>query len=139
MTAASIQRFFQSYADAFSRSDIDDICEKWAYPAYFVANGHRASLAAPEFKKNTEALCQFYALRGVARAEKEVIEISRLTGSTISVRTADTLFDAAGDEIVAWEHVYLLSDTTDGPRVVAAMPDAELAAWRDRGTPLGSW
>ncbi len=130
MTALEIDAFFKAYAGAFSRLAVDEICNKWAYPAYFVANGRRASLTEDAFRVNTEALCRFYQARGVALAEKQVLEISRLAASTVSVRTADTLSSADGGKIAAWEHVYLVSDTENGPRVVTAMADAELAAWR---------
>ena len=139
MTASQIHAFFKSYADAFSRSAIDEICGKWAYPAYMVARGKRASLNEVEFRKNTEALCKFYRAQRVSRADKEVLELTRLTPTIASVRTADTVFDEGGEIITSWEHVYLLSQTDDGLRAVAAMPDAELEAWQARGTPLGPW
>ncbi|MGE0424379.1 MAG: hypothetical protein AB7O88_19110 [Reyranellaceae bacterium] len=39
--------------------------------------------------------------------------------------------------MAAWEHVYLLVETADGVRIAAALPDNEIRAWAERGTPLG--
>ena len=44
----------------------------------------------------------------------------------------DRILDAAGETIIAWEHVYLISDTEHGLTAVAALPDNELAAWDAR-------
>jgi len=99
--------------------------------------GRQAVLDRDQFHHNTLALCAFYRAQGLARAEKQVLELSRLTATTASVRTEDRLFDAAGGLIAEWEHVYLLSATADGIKVVAALPDNELHAWRELGTPLG--
>jgi hypothetical protein len=103
------------------------------------ARGKRAALEAEAFRTNTEALCRFYAAQGLARAHKDVLEVKPLTDTLDTVRTADTLFDADGEVIAAWEHVYLVSETEAGPKVIAALPDDELDAWTVRGTPLGSW
>jgi hypothetical protein len=55
------------------------------------------------------------------------------------VRTADKLTDGDDTVVAEWEHGYLVSETLNGLKVVAAMPDQELDAWERRGTPLGSW
>jgi hypothetical protein len=138
MTAAQVDAFFQDYAGAFSRRDVDRICQLWDYPAFMSYEGRQAALDRDAFRTNTEALCAFYDRQGLARAEKQVLELARLTATTASVRTEDRLYDAAGRLIAQWEHVYLLSETADGLRAAAALPDNELAAWRARGTPLGS-
>jgi hypothetical protein len=137
MTAAQVDTFFQGYADAFSREDVDEICALWDYPAFMSYDGRQAVLDREQFRRNTISLCAFYRARGLARAEKQVLELARLTPTTASVRTEDRLYDAAGKLIAEWEHVYLLSATADGIRAVAALPDNELRAWRERGTPLG--
>jgi hypothetical protein len=137
MTATQVDAFFQDYADAFSRQDIDRVCELWDYPAFMSYAGRQAVLDRPAFRRNTAALCDFYRGQGLARAEKQVLELARLTATTATVRTQDRLFDADGRLITEWEHVYLLSETPAGIKVAAALPDNELAAWRERGTPLG--
>ncbi len=137
MTAAEIDTFFKGYADAFSRQDVEAICGLWDYPAFMSYGGRQAVLDATSFHNNTVALCAFYGGQGLHRAHKEVLEIVRLTETTASVRTADTLFDADDVMIAAWEHVYLLSKTPSGLKAVVALPDNELRVWRDRGTPMG--
>lgn len=139
MTAIEVHRFFKEYAGAFSRFSVDEIVAHWAYPAFMVGRGKQAALNEAEFRHNTVSPCRFYKERGTARAEKKVIELRPLTATTASARTADTLVDGRGEEIARWEHAYLLSETSDGLKVVAAMPDGELEAWAARGTPLGSW
>ena len=85
------------------------------------------------------AFFKSYAAQGVATADKEVLEIARIAPGCVLVRTADTLSGAGGSFIAAWEHVDIVSDTTAGLKVVAAMPEGELAAWQARGAPLGRW
>jgi hypothetical protein len=137
MTAAQVDAFFQGYAAAFSREDVDEICALWDYPASMSYEGRQAVLDKDQFRQNTFGVCAFCRARGLIRAEKQVLELARLTPTTASVRTEDRLYNAAGDLIAEWEHVYLLSETADGIRAVAALPDNELRAWREHGTPLG--
>jgi hypothetical protein len=137
VTATQIDDFFQGYAAAFSRFDVDEVCRLWAYPAYFAYGGQRAALDAHQFRANTEQLCRFYRAQGMARATKRVLDVHPLTETTASVRTADEILGAQGEIIVAWEHAYVLSETVDGIRVVAALPDAELEAWRAKGAVFG--
>ena len=134
-----IARFFDSYAEAFSRGDAEAVAALWAFPAFFVARGKRAALDEAAFRANTEAILAFYRAQGVARAEKRLIGAEPLFDGLWLARTADRLVDAGGATIAEWEHAYLLSRTDSGLRAVAAMPDAELDAWTARGTPLGSW
>jgi len=137
MTAAQVDAFFQNYAAAFSREDVNEICALWDYPAFMSYDGRQAVLDRDQFRQNTVALCAFYRARDLARAEKQVLEIARLTPTTASVRTEDRLYNSGGALIADWEHVYLLSDTPNGIKAVVALPDNELRAWRDLGTPLG--
>jgi hypothetical protein len=139
MTRVEAEDFFAGYAQAFTDMDVDGVCASWSYPAFMAGRGKQAALDEASFRQNTVALCAFYRAQGVARAEKQVLELVRQTETTSTVRTADTLFDATGDVVAAWEHVYLLTETPAGVRVAVALPDGELAAWRSRGTPLGSW
>src|SRR5258708_4412052 len=96
--------------------------------------GRQTVLDSEAFRANAVKLCAFYAAQGVVRADKEVLELSRLTKTTASVRTADVLRDAEGSVVAQWEHVYLLVETSDGIRVAAALPDDEIRAWQERGT-----
>jgi hypothetical protein len=139
MTATQVETYFHDYAAAFSRFDVDAVGDLWAYPAYMVGRGKRAVLDAEQFRINTMGLCAFYKYQGMARATKRVLDFTPLTATTASVRTADQILDADGQPIIAWEHVYLLSDTPDGIKAVTALPDNELDAWAARGTPMGSW
>jgi hypothetical protein len=138
MTATEVNAFFDEYADAFSREDAERICKLWDYPAFMSYGGRQMVFGRDQFHHNTLVLCAFYRAQGLVRAEKQVLELMQLTATTASVRTEDRLFDAAGEPIAEWEHVYLLSETADGVKIVAALPDNELHAWRQRGTPLGS-
>jgi hypothetical protein len=139
MTMMDVEHFFTGYAKAFTDMDVDEVCARRSYPAFMAGRGKQAALDEAAFRQNTVALCDFYRAQGVARAEKQVLELVPLTETTATVRTADTLFDAHGDLVAAWEHVYLLTETPSGVRVAVALPDGELAAWRSRGTPLGRW
>ncbi len=137
VTAAQVHGFFKDYADAFSSGAIDRIQAAWSFPAFMCHGGKQTVLDSEAFRANAVKLCAFYAAQGVVRADKEILELSRLTETTASVRTADVLRDAGGGVVAEWEHVYLLVETADGIRVAAALPDNEMRAWRERGTPLG--
>lgn len=137
MTAAQVHALFEDYADAFSRRAIDRIQDLWSFPAFLCSGGRQVAFDSDAFRANTLKLCGFYDRQGVARAEKQVLELTRLTESTASVRTADTLRDTDGHVVAEWEHVYLLVETAGGIRIAAALPDNEVRAWKVRGTPLG--
>ncbi len=137
MTAAQVHGFFKDYAEAFSSGSVDRIRASWSFPAFMCFGGRQTVFDGEAFRANTAKLCAFYAAQGVVRADKEVLELNRLTETTASVRTADVLRDAEGGVVAEWEHVYLLVETADGIRVAAALPDDEVRAWRERGAPVG--
>jgi hypothetical protein len=76
------QDFFTGYAKAFSDMDVDEVCARWSYPAFMAARGKQATLDEAAFRTNTVAQCDFYRAQGVARAEKQVLELVRLTETT---------------------------------------------------------
>lgn len=134
-----IAALFEAYAEAFSRGDSDAVTASWAFPAFFAARGKRAALDETAFRANCDALIRFYRAQGGVRAEKTVVSAEPLFEGLWLVRTGDRVRDRDGAAIAAWEHLYLVSRTETGLRVVAAFADAELDAWAARGTPLGSW
>jgi hypothetical protein len=134
-----VAQLFRSYSEAFARFDPVAISAHWAYPAYFCARGKRASLAAPEFQANAEALCAFYRAQGVARVAATVAQVDWLFDGLALARVGYELADDAGTPVAAWDHIYLVSATDGGLRLAVAMPDGELDAWAARGTPLGQW
>jgi hypothetical protein len=138
MTAESIEVFFDRYAKAFSCADVDAVTDLWSFPAFISTPERDVVFAEQEFRKNTKALCDFYGRQGLARAEKTIASIHHLADDVASVCTIDTLFDDAGEQIATWKHAYMLRETDAGIRASIAVADAELTAWRTRGTPLGS-
>ena len=136
MTALQVHDFFEGYVRAFVDRDIDGICVRWDYPAVLVSGGRQVALDREAFRRNLIRLCAFYDAQGLARAEKKVIGLVTLTETTAAVRTRDRVSNASGALIAEWEHAYLMSDTADGLKVAAALPDDENRAWRERGTPL---
>jgi len=137
MTAAQVHMFFKDYADAFSARSVERIQAAWSFPAFLCHSGRQAAFDSEAFRANTVKLCAFYTAQGVVRADSDVLELSGLTETTASVRIAYALRDARAKVVAEWEHVYLLTETVDGIRIAAALPDNEIRAWRDRGTPLG--
>ena len=138
MTVAQVEAFFERYARAFNRFDVDDICGLWAYPAFFAARGNRQSLTETEFQQNVQALCAFYKAQGMARANARVMDLAQLTESVASVRTAYELVGDNGATIAKWVHAYLISETNNGLRIVASLPEEEMAAWDARGASMDS-
>jgi hypothetical protein len=130
---------FQSYARAFARFDAAAVAEHWAFPAFFCARGKRASLDQEGFRANVEAVIAFYHRQGATEVEAELVRVEPLFEGLDLVAVQYRLAKAAGEEIAAWEHLYLASETEEGLRLVAAFADGELDAWEARGTPLGDW
>jgi hypothetical protein len=137
VTAAQVHSFFKDYADAFSARSVERIQAMWSFPAFMCYGGLQAALDSEAFRANTAKLCAFYAAQGVVRADSDVLELSRLTETTASARVTYALRNAEAGVVAAWEHVYLLVETAQGIRIAAALPDNEVRAWRERGTPLG--
>jgi len=138
MTVAQVATFFERYAQAFSRLDVDSICDLWAYPAFIAARGNRTSLSETEFRQNLRGVCAFYKAQGMASASARVVDLAQLTDSVASVRTAYELVDDDGATITKWVHAYLMSETSEGLRLVASLPDEEMAAWDARGASMAS-
>jgi hypothetical protein len=137
MTVAQVEAFFERYAQAFTRLDVDGISDLWAYPAYIAARGNRFSFSEEEFRRNLNNVCAFYKAQGMTSASARVVCLSQLTESVASARTAYQLVDDRGATIAEWVHAYLLSETRDGLRLIASMPDEEMAAWDARGATMG--
>ena len=138
MTRKTVEEFFDNYAAAFSRGDVDEISRLWMLPA-FITTADRAVCFADvnAFRKNTEALCGFYADQGLSRAKKTVLDFNPLSDAVAAITTRDELFDSSGAPITQWVHAYLVRETDAGIRTIAAVADNEMNAWEARGTPLG--
>lgn len=129
MVAALVDALFQDYAHAVSDGAVDRIQAMWSFPAFMMFEGRQVVLDAAAFRENTERLCDFYREQGVVRAEYDVVEILCLTPTTASVRTIVHLYGADDGILTEWAHVHLLSDTEEGLKIAAALPDEEMRAW----------
>jgi hypothetical protein len=134
MTATQVHTFFQEYVRAFVDHDIDRICSMWGYPAFMTFDGRQLVFDSEAFRHNAVRLCRFYTAQGMARAEKDVIDLVQLTATTAAVRTRDRLYKANGMMLTNWEHAYLLVEAPQEIRIAAAMPDDENRAWRELRT-----
>jgi hypothetical protein len=137
VTAAAIREYFRGYAEAFGRGDVGAIVGLWRFPATVSTRERDVAFDEPAFRRNVEALCEFYRRQGVAQARKTVSASHFFGPEVAAVTTEDSLHDAAGGLIAAWSHFYLLRETGDGIRAFGAVADGEVAAWAARGTPLG--
>jgi hypothetical protein len=72
MTPEAVEEFFARYAAAFSRGDTEEIGSLWKLPAFITAPERSVCFSdAAAFRANTDALCEFYRARGMARATAE--------------------------------------------------------------------
>ena len=133
----AIHELYRTYADAFARFDAEAIVAHWAFPAFSCARGHRAAMEEDAFRANLDALIAFYRRQGVADVKATVRRVQTLFAGLDLVTVRYCLADATGQPVAEWEHLYLVSDTGEGRRLVAAFSDGELDAWQARGTPLG--
>jgi hypothetical protein len=138
MSTEAVEEFFARYAAAFSRGDVEEIGSLWKLPAFITTPERSVCFTdGAAFRANTDALCEFYRARGMVRAHKTVLRIDRAGERVAMVTTGDDLLDAEGRSIARWNHVYLLRETADGLRAIAAVADEEISAWTAKGTPLG--
>jgi hypothetical protein len=130
MTAPQLDAFFEEYVAAFVEQDVERLCAMWKYPAFMVYDGKQRVFDRAAFRDNAVRLCRFYADQGMARTEKDVIDIVPLTATTAAVRTNYRMYRVDETTLVEWTHAYLLSEASDEVSIVAAMPDDENRAWR---------
>lgn len=129
MVAALVDALFRDYGEAVSSGAIERVQQMWSFPAFMMFDGRQVVLDAAGFRENFERLDAFYRGHGMARIDYDVIELLCLTPTTASVRTIVRLFDAEDRIVTQWAHVHLLSDTEDGLKIAAALPDEEIRAW----------
>jgi len=87
MTRELVEQFFEQYAAAFSRGDVEEIGRLWMLPAFITTpNQSGCFMDADAFRKNTEALCAFYRDQGLFRAKKTIIQINQLCGGVAATR-----------------------------------------------------
>ena len=129
----------QSYVDAFNANDAGRISAHWVFPALIYNEDRRIVFGSNEhFSKNTVKLLSFYQRQGVERVQRRLESHFDLGASVVSIRVHDVMFSTASDLIVEWDAAYVLQSIDGDWRAVSAVADGELAAWRNRGTPLGS-
>ena len=138
-TKMEINAWCQSYTTAFSAYDTSGISEHWAFPAViYTPNGPLSLTSRERFDANTEALLGFYKQHGVARAVRELVDDLPFSDNAQAITVDDRMEMADCTVIVRWKAAYVLTRTPDGLKAVFADASGELAAWKARGTPLGS-
>lgn len=131
-----IGAFFDAYADAFARWDAEDVCALWAPTALIVAPQGNAATDAASFRDHVGKLMAFYKGQGVVRPEGALLAVSELYPNVAEARVGYRLLNAAGEEVAAWEHVYMLR-RTDRWRILLSVADGEMEAWGDRAAQFG--
>ena len=129
MVAALVDALFRDYGEAVSSGAIERVQEMWSFPAFMMFDGRQVVLDAAAFRENSIRLDAFYRGHGMVRIDFDVIELLCLTPTTASVRTIVRLFDEEDRIVTQWAHVHLLSDTEEGLKIAAALPDEEMRAW----------
>lgn len=133
-----IEGWCKSYVTAFSAYDAPGIGAHWAFPAVITQAGRRISFRSrEEFDANTAALLSFYQRHGVDRADRQLVDLLALNDATVAITVADTMRTSDGSPIVDWRAAYVLQRIDLEWKAIMAVADGELAAWRERGTPLG--
>ena len=138
MTRAESEQYFARYQDAFTALDFQAVRELWSFPAMIHSPMANWVLNEVDFDANTQGLCDFYARQGMDRVEAIVTDFSPLSENVASVRTQYVLFDKNNRKFIEWNHAYVLRDTGSDIRAISTICDGEVAAWEQRGTPLGS-
>ena len=129
----------ESYVAAFERSDAVAIAAHWTFPAVTTQAGQSfAFKSAEHFEKNTGRLLGFYQRQAVATVHRHVLCHFEMGDNAVAMTVADDMRDASGATLASWEAAYVLQRTDGQWRAVAAIADGEVAAWAERGTPLGA-
>lgn len=135
----SLNAWCQSYVTAFSAYDRAAIAKHWAFPALIVAGQRNLTFrSADDFNKNTDGLLGFYEKVGVARANRTLGEVLSMGKGMAAMKVIDEMVDRDGGQIVTWQASYVLREYKGVWLAVMANADGESAAWKARGTPLGS-
>jgi len=133
-----IEAWCASYVKAFSSYDPQAIAAHWTFPALILSSGRSIGFkSAEQFTKNTDALLGFYKVHKVDRALRSLVDCMLLNEETVSITVDDQMVEADGSVIVSWQAAYVLQRLDGEWRAVCALADGELAAWAERGTPLG--
>ena len=138
MTRADAQEYFSRFQDAFTALNFNAVRELWSFPAMIHSPMANWVLNKHDFDKNTKVLCDFYERQGMKRVEAVVTEFFPLAYNVASVRTQFKLFNQDNHKLIEWNHAYVLRDTGGDIRAISTICDGEVAAWEERGTPLGS-
>jgi hypothetical protein len=78
----------------------------------------------------------FYQAQGVAACVRRVRDARLFAPDLAQLRVHDTLRQADGDAVVAWERVLMLRRMESGWRTCAVATIGEAKAWAERGTPF---
>jgi hypothetical protein len=138
MPEQQISDFMAAYAEGFTTRTPAETCRFWLFPATISA-GESVTCFDDEaaFARNVAALGDFYRRQGVTRAEKSVTDCRLVLPGCAFVTTDDRMYDATGALVNRWRHHYALRKVGADWRIAFAVADEEIAAWHDRGTPLG--
>ena len=129
----------KSYVSAFSEYDSEEIGKHWAFPALIVSGKHNLTFKdVRAFNQNTENLLGFYRRIGVAKATRELIDALPMGQGTAAITVTDKMLDTNGHVIATWQAAYVLRQYNEVWLAIMANADGEVAAWKARGTPLGS-
>ena len=138
MTRANADEYFARYQEAFSTLNVEAIADLWSFPAMIHSPMANWVLTKSDFDTNTHNLCDFYVRQGMDRVEAAVTDFLVLAEDVALARVRYALYDRDGQEFVEWNHAYVLRDTDGDIRAISTICDGEVAAWEERGTPLGS-
>ena len=134
-----LEAWCASYVAAFERSDATAITEHWAFPAITTQAGQSFAFKSSEhFEKNTQRLLGFHQRQGVATVHRRVLNHLEMSAHAVAMTVADDMRDASGATLASWQAAYVLQYTQGKWRAIAAIADGEVAAWAERGTPLGA-
>lgn len=134
-----LEDWCRSYLSGFNAFDVDAISDHWRFPALVLQTRRSIGFKSRDhFTKNTSALLGFYEVQGVNRAVRKLLDYLRLDSDTVAMTVEDWMLDKTGKTIVTWKAAYTLQRDEHQWKAVMAVAEGEVAAWKARGTPLGS-
>lgn len=120
-----------SYVAAFSVFDVEGIADHWTFPASVMMDkGLHSFSDRAAFIGDIGLQCDFYARKGVVSAERRLLSAFSLTENVASIRVKDHMLSVVGREIVRWEAAYTLARFDGQWRVLFAVAEGEMRAWR---------
>jgi hypothetical protein len=138
MPEATVRRFFEAYAAAFSALDVTGILDHFAFPCQIASeDGGHVYADRGAIEADMDGFTQFYADQDFARAELVKLDYQPLSAAFGLAHVRWRLVQKSGETLVDFESTYVLRMNGPSPAIVGILGHTEDSQWRRKGLALG--